>query len=128
MLDGNSFQGTAAKEIKEETGLEFPESELINMTELALPTAAKEEEQLRPAVYPSAGGCNEFVPVFLWQKQVPREQLKQWEGKLTGLRDQGERITLMLTPLEDLWKTAARDAKALAGYALYKGLKEAGKI
>ncbi|KAL8668013.1 MAG: hypothetical protein Q9168_007118 [Polycauliona sp. 1 TL-2023] len=101
--DSGTFAGGAAKEIAEETGLEIPASDLINMTELAIPAASSEsEERLQQAVYPSPGGSDEFIPVFLWQKRVPRDQLKEWQGKLTGLREHGEKITLMLCPLDRL--------------------------
>ena len=128
--DAGTFAGAAAKEIAEETGLEIPANNLINMTELALPrtSSGEEEEHLQQAVYPSPGGCDEFVPIFLWRKRVPREQLQQWQGKLTGLRDHGEKITLILAPLDEMWKTGARDAKALAAYALYEGLRRDGQI
>ncbi|KAG7009403.1 nudix hydrolase 14, chloroplastic [Physcia stellaris] len=126
--DSGTFAGGAAKEIEEETGLKIPENELTDLTSLAIPSGSDKEEQLQQAFYPSAGGCDEFIPLFLWQKRVPRETLKEWQGKLTGLREHGEKITLMLCPLEKLWKFGGRDAKALAGYALYQGLKTEGKI
>ena len=126
--DSGTFAGGAAKEIEEETGLKIPENELLNLTSLALPLGSEDEEQLQQAVYPSAGGCDEFVPIFLWQKRVPRDTLQHWQGKLTGLREHGEKITLMLCPLKNLWKSGGRDAKALAGYALYQGLRSEGKI
>lgn len=127
--DSGTFSGGAAKEIEEETGLKIPADDLLNMTELALPKASRiEEEHLQQGVYPSPGGCDEFVPLFLWQKRIPREQMEQWQGKLTGLRDHGEKITLMLAPLEQVWKVGGRDAKVLAGWALYEGLRREGKI
>ena len=127
--DSGTFSGGAAKEISEETGLEISEDELIDMTQLALPSSSSdEEEQLQKGVYPSPGGCDEFVPIFLWQKRVPRDALKEWQGKLTGLRDHGEKITLMLCPLEKVWKVGGRDGKVLAGWALYEGLRKEGKI
>ena len=128
MLDGDTFTGGAAKEIKEETGLEIPESELINMTELALPSPPDPEEKLQSAFYPSCGGSDEFIPMFLWQKKLPRSELNDFQGKLTGLREHGEKITLKLARLEDVWKIGGRDGKVLAGYALYQGLKGEGKI
>ena len=128
--DSGTFSGGAAKEIQEETGLSISESELINLTSLALSSSGdnENEEKLQEGVYPSPGGCDEFVPIFLWQKRVPREQLKEWQGKLTGLREEGEKITLMLCPLEKVWRVGGRDAKVLAGWALYEGLRREGKI
>lgn len=127
--DAGTFAGGAAKEIEEETGLKVPASELINMTELALSSAtADHEEHLQKGVYPSPGGCDEFVTIFLWQKRIPREQMKEWQGKLTGLRAHGEKITLMLCPLEKVWRQGVRDAKVLSGWALYEGLRREGKL
>jgi len=135
--DSGTFSGGAAKEIQEETGLLIPESELINLTALALspsPSSSSVDnetdsgEKLQEGVYPSPGGCDEFVSIFLWQKRISREQLKEWRGKLTGLREEGEKITLMLCPLEEVWRMGGRDAKVLAGWALYEGLRREGKI
>ncbi|KAL2355912.1 ADP-sugar diphosphatase [Cryomyces antarcticus] len=127
--DSGTFSGGAAKEIEEETGLKVPETELIDMTKLALPeTESATGEKLQRATYTSPGGSDEFTPLFLYQKRIPRDQLKEWQGKLCGLRDEGEKITLKLVKLEDLWKEGGRDAKALAGWALYEGLRKEGKI
>jgi 8-oxo-dGTP pyrophosphatase MutT (NUDIX family) len=127
--DSGTFAGAAAKEIAEETGLQIPADDLINLTETTFSShASDDEEQLQQGVYPSPGGSDEFVPIFLWQKRVPRQQLKEWEGKLTGLRDHGEKITLMLCPLEKVWRVGGRDAKVLAAWALYEGLRKEGKI
>jgi ADP-sugar diphosphatase len=131
MVDDGTFKGSAAKEIKEEIGLEIPEEGLINLTELAIPETAGtegEEERLPRGMFPSVGGCDEYIPIFLHEKRVPRGQLKEWEGKLTGLRDEGEKISLKLVRLEDLWREGARDAKALAAWSLYEGLKRTGKL
>ena len=127
--DSGTFSGGAAKEIEEETGLKIPAEDLIDLTELALPkSSSDDEEHLQQGVYPSPGGCDEFVPLFLYQKRIPREQLKEWSGKLTGLREHGEKITLKLCRLENVWREGGRDAKALAAWALYEGLREEGKI
>lgn len=127
--DSGSFSGAAAKEIKEETGLEIPKHELIELTKLALPaTQDSTGEKLQQAVYPSAGGSDEFLGIFLHQKRVKREQLKEWQGKLTGLRDKGEKIKLRLVPLDQVWREGGRDAKVLAGWALYEGLRQEGKL
>lgn len=49
--------------------------------------------------------------------------IQKLEGKLTGLRDRGENITLKLVPLKDAWRMAP-DAKLLSSLALYHALKE----
>lgn len=127
--DAGTFAGGAAKEIEEETGLQVPANELINMTELALSNdTSEDEEHLQQGVYPSPGGCDEFVPIFLWQKRIPRGQMNEWQGKLTGLRSHGEKITLLLCPLEKVWRQGGKDAKVLAGWALYTGLRTEGKL
>ncbi|ORX94290.1 NUDIX family hydrolase [Clohesyomyces aquaticus] len=140
MLDDGTFSGKAAQEISEETGLEVPEDQLLDMTKLALegtttsPSTTQGwdgkdlRENLQNAMYPSPGGCDEFIPLFLYQKRVPRSQLDQWRGKLTGLREEGEKITVKLVLLGELWKEGGRDAKALAALALYEGLRKEGKI
>ncbi len=127
--DSGTFVGGAAKEIEEETGLKVPEDQLIDMTKLALPDSETSSgESLQKATYPSPGGSDEFLPIFLHQRRVPRRTLQEWQGKLTGLRDHGEKITLKLVPLKNLWKEAGRDAKALAAWALYEGLRQEGKL
>jgi 8-oxo-dGTP pyrophosphatase MutT (NUDIX family) len=96
MVDAGSFTGAAAKEIEEELGLKIPEDELVNLSELAIHEDAGKGERLPRAMFPSAGGCDEYIPIFLHEKRVPRGQLKEWEGKLTGLRDEGEKVCATL--------------------------------
>ncbi|KAI1824373.1 hypothetical protein F4861DRAFT_539111 [Xylaria intraflava] len=126
------FAGTAAREIYEELGIEIPASELTCLSDLAASgdgaSQEGEEEGLPSAMYPSAGGCDEYVPIYMHERRVPRDTLAGWTGKLTGLRDRGEKITLKLVPLRDLWREGRRDAKALAALALWEALKREGKI
>lgn len=127
--DSGTFAGGAAKEIQEETGLSVRQDELIDLTSLAVhSTQESSGEALQKAVYPSAGGSDEFIPLFLCQKRMPRKEIEELQGKLTGLRDHGEKITLKVVPLENLWKEGLRDGKTLAAWALYKGLQQEGKI
>lgn len=138
--DSGTFAGAAAKEIQEELDLTIPESELINLTELALSSSSSspsssssepnnhKEESLTAAMYPSAGGSDEHISLFLHTRRIPREQLKDWSGKLTGLRESGEMITLMLVRFEELWRVGARDGKALAAWALYEALRGEGRL
>ena len=125
--DGTSFSGGAAREIEEETGLVVKAEELIDMTALAT-TDDVCQEQLQKGMYSTPGGCDEFIPIFLYQKRIPRSELQEFQGKLTGLRDEGEKITLEVVKLEDVYKKGARDAKTLAALALYQALKREGKI
>ena len=55
------------------------------------------------------------------------EYLSALEGRLTGVRSEGERITLHIVPLENLWR-ASPDAKALSALTLYWNLKESGEL
>jgi hypothetical protein len=43
-------------------------SELIDMTELALRNSEIKESNLKAAMYPSPGGADEFIALFLWEK------------------------------------------------------------
>ncbi|KAI0968818.1 hypothetical protein F4678DRAFT_474220 [Xylaria arbuscula] len=128
------FAGTAAREIYEELDIEIPASELVCLSDLAVggtkeaPPEGEEEEGLPSAMYPSAGGCDEYIPIYMHERRVPRDTLEEWTGKLTGLRDHGEKITLKLVPMRDLWREGRRDAKALAALALWEGLRREGKL
>ena len=128
MIDEGTFSGGAAKEIHEETGLTIPEEELIDMTHRALASDNLDGETLQNAVYPSPGGSDEFIPVFLWQKRMPRAHIEELQGKLTGLREHGEKITLKIVRLEDLWREGARDGKTMAAWAMYEGLRRDGRL
>lgn len=68
--DAPTLQGAAAKEILEETGLTVPNHELINMTELALKGAHSTESHLQKAMYPSPGGSDEHISLYLWEKTM----------------------------------------------------------
>ena len=39
---------------------------------------------------PSAGGCDEFVRLYCFRRKVEPAMIKELEGRLTGLRDEGE--------------------------------------
>ena len=62
MLDSSgSFVGAAAKELQEETGIIVKEKDLIDLTEKAFKGTAYHH------VYPSAGGSDEVLRLFLYQ-------------------------------------------------------------
>ncbi|RYO93636.1 hypothetical protein DL766_003663 [Monosporascus sp. MC13-8B] len=152
--DQDTFAGAAAREIEEELGLTIPAAQLRCLSDMAFTTreeshgqgqdqnqdrgqgrvqegdcrGEEEEEDLARAMYPSAGGCDEFIPIYMHERRVPRAQLREWTGKLTGLRDSGEKITLKLVRMRDLWREGGRDAKCLAAVALWEGLRREGKL
>lgn len=130
MLDAeDNFSGAVAKEIEEETGFKIPHAELIDMTELALQdTNHPERASLKSAMYPSPGGCDEYIALFLWEKELDRQEIEDLKGRLTGERTQDEMITLHVREYEDLWREGARDAKTLAAWALYEGLSRSGEL
>ena len=64
---------------------------------------------------------DEFIRLFMCIKHMPASEIEALEGKLTGLRDRGENISLKLVALKDAWK-ATPDAKLLSTLALYHGL------
>ncbi|CEJ90387.1 hypothetical protein VHEMI06175 [[Torrubiella] hemipterigena] len=125
--DEGDFQGIAAKEIEQELGLTINAAELTCLSELAAPADGGAEDLPR-AMFPSAGGCDEHITIFSYEKKVPRDTLASWTGKLTGLRESGEKITLKLVKMQDLWREGARDAKCLSALALWEGLRREGRI
>lgn len=134
MLDAdNNFAGKAAQEIEEELGLVIKEEELTCLTDKVAEIRRQKQEDVKDdsqeetlpfAMYPSAGGCDEYIKIFAHEKQVSRAQLREWQGKLTGLREEGEMITLKVVPLEELWLEGGMDAKALAALTMYTQLKQ----
>ena len=66
--DSETFRGAAAEEIEEETGFRIPASELIDLTSLALQRSRMRELSMQNAMYPSPGGSDEFMPIFLWER------------------------------------------------------------
>ncbi|EGG23960.1 hypothetical protein DFA_06098 [Cavenderia fasciculata] len=116
MLDGSGhFVGVAAKEMKEETGLEVSEEKLIDLTQLAYGNEVE-------GMYPSPGGCDEFIRLFLFRETLEQAKIDELKNKLTGCLSENESITLNVVPLEDLWKTSP-DGKTLSALYLYEKLK-----
>lgn len=124
--DEHNFEVAAAREIEKETGFEIPKSELIDMTELALRYSELPEENLRSAMYLSPGGCDEYMALVLWEKELDRLEIEQLKCRMTGQRKEGQTVTQKLVNYEALWREGARDAKTLAAWALYEGLSREG--
>eukprot|EP00802_Teleaulax_amphioxeia_P021510 Tamp_21872.p1 GENE.Tamp_21872~~Tamp_21872.p1 ORF type:complete len:202 (+),score=57.69 Tamp_21872:484-1089(+) len=116
MLDSSgSFVGAAAKELQEETGIIVKEKDLIDLTEKAFKGTAYHH------VYPSAGGSDEVLRLFLYQTKMSRAKLNDLEGKCTGVLEEGENIKLKVISLHELWR-AAPDVKALSALCIYENL------
>lgn len=114
VFDGDAFGGVAAKELKEEVGLTINASDLVDMT--------KEVYGDRyPGMYPSPGGCDEYIKLFLYEKEVSEAELNSFQDKATGLMEEGEYICLKVIELDDLVRETS-DAKALCALALYNQL------
>lgn len=130
-------------------GLTINESELIDLTELAYGDRWR-------GMYPSAGGSgkkkkkknakqtdlqegealmdtkqlcwlDEFLRLFLCRKKMKQQDIVDLEGKLTGLRQEGESITLKVVPFKDAWRYSP-DAKLLSSLALYDALSKSKQL
>lgn len=137
--DSGDLGGKASNEIKEEVGMTINKSELFNMSEAAVNGIYQRPVQIfdadehcreivRDSMYPSPGGCDEFLPLMLLQKRLRRDEITSLQSRNTGLRDEGEVITLKIVPFQDLWREGGRDAKCLAALGLYENLKRVGGI
>lgn len=65
----------AAKELEEECGLVIEASELQDLTQLAYGDRFK-------GMYPSAGGCDEFMRLFVYRKQVTKEKMDELQVRV----------------------------------------------
>ncbi len=110
MLDGSgNFGGVAAKELDEELGVKISQDELIDLTEFAGYAGGS---------FVSPGGTDETLRLFAYEKDVTEEELASYEGKCTGLIEEGEQITLKIVELESLWRID--DMKTTVIYTLYE--------
>jgi 8-oxo-dGTP pyrophosphatase MutT (NUDIX family) len=128
MDDSKNFSGQAAKEVEEEVGLVVNEADLIDMTELALRGQKVKKENLQSAMYPSPGGCDEAIKIYLWEKVMDRQRIENLKDRLTGVRAERENITVRLWEYERILEVGARDAKTLAAWSLYEYLKRTGAL
>lgn len=138
--------GTAAKELEEETGIIVDASELVDLTHLAY-GAMPLSRALKPlgkdasgaasdapvgeatcqGIYPSPGGCDEFLRVFLFRKRMSKAELGALQSRIYGAAHEAERIALRVVPLGDLWRWTP-DCKTLSALMLFEKLREAGSV
>ena len=105
------FTGNAAKEVKEETGIEIQDGELMDLT------------GHDAAISMSCGISDECMKFYLYQKTMPEAKILELKGRLTGCESESERIILTVVPVEEL-KERCVDAKTLAALALYEGMPQ----
>lgn len=118
--DKGDFVGTAVREVEEEVGIQLNKEDMIDLTALLDPLTGSK-------VFPSPGGCDEQISLFLYRGKVDKEIITQLKGKETGLREHGELIKVRVVPYEKLWRLTA-DAKALVAVALYEMAKKEGLL
>jgi ADP-sugar diphosphatase len=111
MLDGSgNFKGVAAAEMEQELGLKIADSDLFDLS------AQFGHDK---GFYVSPGGTDETIRLFVYEQDVTAEQLAEMQGKCTGLIEEGEQITLRVTPLDDSLLNI-EDGKTIVAYALYE--------
>jgi ADP-sugar diphosphatase len=99
--DSSSLVGVAAKELEEECGIVIKEQDLVPLSTL----------------YPSPGGCDEYLKFFSAELKMTVEEALKLNGKLGGLQDHGERIHIELMRKSNLYST--NSMPILAALALY---------
>jgi len=110
MLDGSgNFGGVAAKELKEELEMTVEADELIDLTTFA---------GMPGGIFLSPGGSDETIRIFAVEKEVTEDELRSYEGKCTGVLEEGEQITLEIADFDELLKL--NDAKSQIAHTLYK--------
>ena len=102
--DSDDFVGVAAKEVEEEVGIIINSSNMIKLGDISM----------------SPGGSDESLCIFLYRMELDEKQIMNFEGKLTGNLKEGEKITLKIILMDNLYKI--HDSKTLSALALYKSL------
>jgi ADP-sugar diphosphatase len=108
----DSITGTAAKEMEEECGIKIRPSDLVDMTELAFQDAVRAGHLPCAGIPPSPGGCDELIRYMYAERIVNKQDLDEMRGRLQGLREHGEYITLQVVSMEEMWKVSG-DAKTM---------------
>jgi ADP-sugar diphosphatase len=112
MLDGSGdFAGVAARELEEELGITINAKELTDLTKMA---------GQKKGFFLSPGVCEETIRLLHKEITVTRSEMKEMEGRLGGLAEENEVITLTIMPLKKIWRIP--DAKTMLAYLLYEQL------
>lgn len=118
--DEGDFVGTAVREVQEETGIHLNKEDMIELTAFLDPSTGGK-------IFPSPGGCDEEISVFLYRGKVGKEVIEQLQGRKTGLQEHGEIIRVRVIPYAQLWRLSA-DAQVFMAIALYEMAKRDGLL
>ncbi|XP_044487657.1 nudix hydrolase 14, chloroplastic isoform X1 [Mangifera indica] len=118
--DKGDFVGTAIREVEEEVGINLNMEDVVDLTAFLDPSTGGR-------VFPSPGGCDEEISLFLYRGSVGKEVITQLQGKETGLREHGELIKVCVVPYRKLWQITP-DAKVLTAIALYEMAQREGLL
>ncbi|XP_010455619.1 PREDICTED: nudix hydrolase 14, chloroplastic [Camelina sativa] len=118
--DKGDFVGTAVREVEEEIGIKLKKEDMVDLTAFLDPSTGHR-------IFPSPGGCDEEMSVFLYRGKVEQETIRHLQGKETGLREHGEFIKVRLIPYRELWRKTA-DAKVLVSIGLYEMAQREGLL
>lgn len=118
--DKGDIVGTAVREVEEETGIKLNVEDMVDLTAFL-------DSSTGSTVFPSPGGCDEEISIFLCRKRVDKEIITHLQGKETGLREHGELIKVRVVPYKNLWRTTA-DCKVLVAVALLEMAKNEGLL
>jgi len=110
--DAHSVTGIAVQELQEECGITVKDTDFIDLTEIACRDAVAAGNLPIAALSPSGGACDEFLRYLYLEKKVTVAELEEMRGRLHGLREHGEYITLTVVPMESVWRVSG-DAKAM---------------
>ncbi|KAL9647482.1 hypothetical protein ABK040_006842 [Willaertia magna] len=110
--DGN-FSGVAAKEVKEETGLEIKDNDLIDLTQLC--------NNNFYGHFTSPGLLDEYIRLFLYKTNISKDKLNDLMDKITGNVNENEFIQLKVVPIDQAHEVTP-DGKLLMALYLYKNV------
>ena len=124
MDEKKNFGGNIAKEMKDQTGIVVPEKDMFCLTDWAYAGTGHK------GMYPSVGGCNEYLKLYAWETSMGADEFKDLLSKTNdrtfGEESEGELIRIRVIPLDSLAKEAP-DAKSLSALALYDRYTKARK-
>ncbi len=118
MLDHSSdYEGVMITELDEEAHVQVERGELVDLTEEVL--GIKDT-----GIYVSVGGMDEFLRMFLLEREVEREYIEQ-RHDLQRIHDsEDEVIQIKVEPYEKAQKAMSHDVKNLCAFYLYEKWKK----